>query len=170
MSAVRETSLGAVAAGSAHSTQPAPAYVLAPMQETDLDAVLEIERAVYSHPWTRPNFADSLRSAYQCWTARESGVLAGYFVLSAAAGEAHLLNLSIAMRYQRRGQGRAMLREVIAIARSLQAQRLFLEVRPSNRPAIMLYEGTGFQQLAVRRGYYPAHGGREDALVFALHL
>lgn len=167
MSAVPISSRMAAGAG---GTQPEPAYTLAPMQETDLDAVLAIEAAVYSHPWTRANFADSLRTGYQCWTARRDGGLTGYFVLSVALGEAHLLNLSVALPCQRRGYGRALLGEIVALARSLQAQRLFLEVRPSNRAAIMLYQGSEFRQLAVRRGYYPAHGGREDALVFTRHL
>lgn len=146
---------------------PAEGRSLVPMGETDLDEVVCIENAVYSHPWTRQNFSDSLRAGYVCRVARRNGALIGYYVVSAAAGEAHLLNLSIAPQAQRQGHGRALLGEAVALARTLGAERLFLEVRPSNPPAIALYSSEGFQQLAVRRGYYPAHGGREDALVFA---
>ena len=140
---------------------------LAPMAEADLDAVLVIERAVYTHPWTRGNFADSLRARYQCRTWRQGGTLLGYFVLLAAAGEAHLLNLSIAPACQRRGHGSALLREAMRVAREDGAKKVFLEVRPSNLAGKALYERFGFRKIALRRGYYPAQGGREDALVLS---
>ena len=143
---------------------------LAPMAEADLDAVLVIERAVYTHPWTRGNFADSLRARYQCRTWRQGGTLLGYFVLLAAAGEAHLLNLSIAPACQRRGHGSALLREAMRVAREDGAKKVFLEVRPSNLAGKALYERFGFRKIALRRGYYPAQGGREDALVLSCTL
>jgi ribosomal-protein-alanine N-acetyltransferase len=147
-----------------------PAPRLEPMRESDFPEVLAIENAIYSHPWTRGNFADSLRAAYQCRTWRCEGELIGYFVLLVAAGEAHLLNLSVAEPHQRRGHGGALLAEVMRIARERGARHVFLEVRPSNRGAKALYRRFGFRQIAVRRGYYPAHGGREDALVLTLAL
>ena len=140
------------------------------MSQSDLDEVLEIENALYTHPWTRGNFSDSLRAAYDCRTWRLEGGLLGYFILMAAAGEAHLLNLSIAERHQRRGHGSALLREAAAIARRRGAKDMFLEVRPSNRAAQGLYTRFGFRKVAVRRDYYPAHFGREDALVLSLSL
>lgn len=140
---------------------------LAAMAEADLDEVLAIENAVYSHPWTRGNFADSLRAAYPCRTWRHGSELLGYFVLMVAAGEAHLLNLSIAAGWQRRGHGTALLGEAMRIARELGARQMFLEVRPSNRPGQALYERHGFRKIAQRRGYYPARQGREDALVLS---
>jgi len=143
---------------------------LAPMGEADLDAVLVIERAAYTHPWTRGNFADSLRARYQCRTWRQGGTLLGYFVLLAAAGEAHLLNLSIAPACQRRGHGSALLREAMRVAREDGAKKVFLEVRPSNLAGKALYERFGFRKIALRRGYYPAQGGREDALVLSCVL
>lgn len=143
---------------------------LAPMTERDLDAVVAIERVVYSHPWTRGNFADSLRAGYRCCTWRVGGELVGYFVLMVAAGEAHLLNLSVAAAQQRRGHGAALLREALGVARDLGARHLFLEVRPTNLGAQALYARFGFERVAVRRGYYPARGGREDALVLSIEL
>ena len=143
---------------------------LAPMRDQDLAEVMTIESAIYTHPWTRGNFADSLRAGYECRTYRLQGELIGYFVLLAAAGEAHLLNLSVAEPRQRRGYGTALLNEATALARQLGAQNVFLEVRPSNRPAQELYYRYGFRKIAVRRGYYPAHAGREDALVLSLAL
>ena len=143
---------------------------LAPMGERDLEEVIAIERAIYSHPWTRGNFSDSLRAGYECRTWRLEGELIGYFILLLAAGEAHLLNLSIAARHQRSGHGRALLREAVEFARRRGARSLFLEVRPSNLAAQALYTRFGFRHIGVRRGYYPAHSGREDALVLTLAL
>jgi ribosomal-protein-alanine N-acetyltransferase len=143
---------------------------LVPMREHDLDEVLLIENAIYTHPWTRGNFADSLRAGYECRVLRLGAELLGYFVLMVAAGEAHLLNLSIAGAHQRRGHGSRLLRDAAALARKLGARSLFLEVRPSNRGAQALYTRFGFEKIAVRRGYYPARAGREDALVLTLPL
>ena len=140
------------------------------MREADLPEVMAIEQAIYTHPWTQANFADSLRAGYECRTWRVNGDLVGYFILMAAAGEAHLLNLSVAEPYQRRGHGAALLGEAAGLARRLGAKNVFLEVRPSNRAAQKLYTRFGFRNVAVRRGYYPAHTGREDALVLTLVL
>jgi len=140
------------------------------MREQDLEEVMAIESALYTHPWTRGNFADSLRAGYECRVLRLGPQLLGYFVVMVAVGEAHLLNLSVAAAHQRTGHGRALLGEAAALARGLGARSLFLEVRPSNRAAQALYTRFGFRKIAVRRGYYPAHAGREDALVLTLPL
>lgn len=140
------------------------------MRADDLAQVMAIEKAIYTHPWSQGNFADSLRAGYECRTWRLHGELIGYFVLMAAAGEAHLLNLSIAEPHQRRGHGGALLAEAASLARKLGAKNVFLEVRPSNRAAQGLYTRFGFRKVAVRKGYYPAHAGREDALVLTLAL
>jgi ribosomal-protein-alanine N-acetyltransferase len=143
---------------------------LAAMREADLAEVMSIEEAIYSHPWTRGNFADSLVAGYECRTWRVDAELVGYFILMVAAGEAHLLNLSIAPAWQRKGHGSALLREATGIARARGARGIFLEVRPSNAGAQALYTRFGFHKVAVRRGYYPALFGREDALVLTLAL
>jgi ribosomal-protein-alanine N-acetyltransferase len=140
------------------------------MRESDLRPVLEIEESLYEFPWTLGNFRDSLRAGYGCWVVRDGRQLIGYAVLMLAAGEGHLLNLSIAAHAQRRGHGRNLLDDVVGVARSLDAKILFLEVRPTNEVGQRLYAGYGFKQIGVRRGYYPAHRGREDALVLALDL
>jgi ribosomal-protein-alanine N-acetyltransferase len=140
------------------------------MQEADLAEVMAIESTIYSHPWSRGNFSDSLRAKYQCWTWRLGRDLLGYFVLLVAAGEAHLLNLSVAAACQRAGHGSALLKGVMQLSRSGGARQLFLEVRPSNLGAKALYERFGFRQVAVRPGYYPGFGGREDALVLTIEL
>ena len=143
---------------------------LSPMREADLAEVMAIESAIYSHPWTRGNFVDSLTAGYECRCLRNGDELVGYFVVMVAVQEAHLLNLSIAEKHQRRGYGSGLLREAADLARRLGARNMFLEVRPSNSGAQKLYTRFGFRKVGTRRGYYPAHSGREDAIVLTLPL
>lgn len=141
-----------------------------PMGESDLESVIEIEQRIYAFPWTLGNFRDSIRAGYSCWVCRGGAGLLGYAVLMLAAGEAHLLNLTIDTPSQRRGRGSRLLRHLVATARDYGAQVLFLEVRPSNAAGLALYARHGFRRIGVRRDYYPAQGGRENALVFALEF
>ena len=140
------------------------------MTAGDLDAVMAIENRVYRQPWTRGNFADSLDAGYHCWIVECCGANVGYSVVMIAAGEAHLLNLSIAGEWQRRGLGAALLRFIVKLALDYAASRIYLEVRPSNIAGRALYAQAGFSEIALRRDYYPADNGREDALVLALDL
>ena len=140
------------------------------MRTADLAGVVRIERSIYSHPWTLGNFRDSLHAGYSCWVVECDGCLAAYGVLMIGIGEAHLLNLSVAYDWQRRGLGRALLHHFIGLARQCEASRLLLEVRPSNAAARALYKAEGFLELYVRRGYYPAQAGREDAILMGLDV
>lgn len=141
-----------------------------PMQEADLDKVMRIEPLIYTHPWTRGNFRDSMRAGYSCWVMECGGEVAGYAVLMIGVHEAHLLNLSIALDWQGKGYGRALLLHLVAIARDCEAAHIFLEVRPSNAAARRLYAAEGFQEITVRRGYYPSGRMREDAILMGLAL
>ena len=147
-----------------------PAIELRPMAEADLPAVMAIENAIYAFPWTPGNFRDSLAAGYSCWMYVRDGEPIGYAVLMHASDEAHLLNLSIAARWQRQGYGSLLLQQLCEVARGHGARLLFLEVRPSNAAALRLYERHGFQRIGLRRDYYPAPAGREDALIFGLPL
>ena len=140
------------------------------MTGEDLGAVLAIEQAVYPHPWTRGNFDDSLAAGYHCWIVECGGEVAGYTVVMIAAGEAHLLNLSVSAQWQRRGLGREILNFVLKLARDYATRTILLEVRPSNAAARSLYAAAGFTGVAVRRDYYPAGEAREDAIVLQLEL
>src|ERR1700687_4802145 len=143
---------------------------LRPMRVIDLDLVMEVEPTLYSHPWTRGNFDDSLTAGYSCWTLRCGGVLAGYGVLMSGVREAHLLNLSVAIPWQRHGFGRMLLEHFVGVARASDALQMYLEVRPSNSAARQLYAHFGFREITVRRGYYPARRGREDAILMGISL
>lgn len=144
--------------------------VFRPMHMEDIDAVMALERDIYPFPWTRGNFSDSLTAGYSCWVYAFCDAPIGYGILMMAAGEAHLLNLGIARDWQRQGLGRKFLAHLIQVAQGYHAETLFLEVRPSNIPALRLYAGMGFNEIAVRRNYYPAANGREDAIMMGLTL
>ena len=140
------------------------------MISADLDAVAAIEQEIYAHPWTRGNFSDSLEAGYHCWVVERGGVTSGYTVVMIAAGEAHLLNLTVGLPWQGQGVGRELLNFVLKLARDYGAQDMFLEVRPSNAAARALYAAAGFSEITMRRDYYPAGAGREDAIVLHLAL
>ena len=140
------------------------------MAAEDLPEVLEIERRAYAFPWTEGIFKDCLRVGYPAWVYGENGRIQGYGILSVAADEGHILNLCVAPEYQRRGVGRRLLRALLLTAERLDVNTLFLEVRVSNHAAIALYRKFGFNEIGVRRQYYPARKGREDAMVLARHL
>ena len=147
-----------------------PHVEMLPMHSRDLDDVLAIENAVYPFPWTRGNFADSLAAGYSAWVCRIGGELVGYVVVMLAVDEAHLLNISVHQSRQGMGFGARLLRHAMECARLGGADRLFLEVRPSNERAVDLYRHFGFRQIGQRKGYYPAVTGREDALIFDKEL
>jgi ribosomal-protein-alanine N-acetyltransferase len=141
-----------------------------PMRLEDLDALLRIERAAYPYPWTHGNFRDCVESGYSCWVGEVEGELAAYWVMMMAVGEGHILNCCVAPAWQRRGFGRELMGHLIDVARSHETGALFLEVRPSNTPAVRLYQHVGFEGIALCRNYYPADAGREDALVMRMYL
>lgn len=147
-----------------------PVFELRPMTGADLSAAMAIETAIYAFPWTLGNFRDALAAGYDCSAYVRNGDLIGYAVVMRASDEAHLLNLSIAAGCQTQGHGSRLLQLLCEVARG-QAARLFvLEVRPSNAAGLRLYVQHGFQRVGLRRDYYPATGGREDALIFSLPL
>ncbi|MDV3515676.1 ribosomal protein S18-alanine N-acetyltransferase [Stenotrophomonas sp. C1657] len=150
-------------------SQPGPVAMRA-LRESDLNAVMAIEVRGYPYPWTRGIFLDCLRAGYPGLAMERDGLLIGYGVLSLAADEAHVLNICIDPLVQSRGLGRQLLRALVRLAADRGAQRVFLEVRPSNTPALALYHSEGFNEIGRRPRYYPAAQGREDALVMAIEL
>ena len=154
------------------------------MNAADMDAIMRIEQSVHAHPWTRGNFTDALKSDSVCKVYEDGEEMLGYVVLMPAVDEVELLNISIAAAHQRKGLGRKLLAETMAVARGMNMRRMLLEVRPSNVAALGLYSDAGFSEIGLRRGYYPAaparstpvgapllrndpsaDNGREDAIV-----
>jgi ribosomal-protein-alanine N-acetyltransferase len=147
-----------------------PAVLIRPMHDADLAVVAALERSSYRFPWAEGIFRDCVRVGYVCRVIEVGGRIVGYGVLSAGAGEAHVLNLCVADEFRCRGLGRHMMGHLIERARGFGVRDAFLEVRPSNTTAIRLYQSMGFEQIGVRRGYYQASVGREDAVVLKLDL
>ncbi len=140
------------------------------MTELDLDAVAAAEARIHPFPWTRGNFADSLAAGHGAWLAREGGRMTGYAVMMRVVEEVHLLNISVLPELQRGGRGSALLNQLVAWARMHGATRMLLEVRPGNLAGQGFYRRQGFAEIGRRRDYYPAHEGREDAIVMARGL
>ncbi len=136
-----------------------------PMHELDVPAIVVIERAAYQFPWSEGIFRDCLRVGYVCRVIDVGGDMAGYAIMSIGAGEAHILNVCVADEYRGRGLARRVLAYLLERARAAGMHEAFLEVRPSNTTAARLYHSMGFEQVGVRRGYYQATVGREDAAV-----
>ncbi len=156
----------------ASTTSTAAALRFAMMRAQDVEAVVAVENDAYPFPWTRGNFLDSLASRYDAWTLREADArLAGYFLLMHAVDETHLLNITVRPDLHGRGYGRMLLDKVIQLALDANMRSVLLEVRPSNEHALSVYRHCGFQQIGIRKQYYPAAGtSREDAIVMRLML
>jgi ribosomal-protein-alanine N-acetyltransferase len=135
------------------------------MMPEDIARVMQIETTAYQFPWSDGIFRDCLRVGYVCCVAELDDIIVGYGIMSTGAGEAHVLNLCVDEPWRGRGMGGQLLAHLLEFARSLGVIEAFLEVRPSNTSAIRLYQAAGFSQIGVRRGYYQAVGGREDAVV-----
>jgi ribosomal-protein-alanine N-acetyltransferase len=140
------------------------------MQPADLKAVAAVERAAYQYPWSLGIFRDCLLAGYHCLVLDLAGSVTGYGIMSIAAGEAHLLNLCVHPNAQHFGYGRRLLSALMLRAAEADADKVFLEVRPSNEIALRLYRSAGFEQIGIRPAYYQADHGREDAVILAATL
>jgi [ribosomal protein S18]-alanine N-acetyltransferase len=147
-----------------------PDVLIRTMSENDVSEVIAVERASYQFPWSEGIFRDCLRVGYVCRVVTVHDTIIGYGVMSVGAGEAHILNLCISELSRCKGVGRQLLTYLIERGAAAGMSEAFLEVRPSNTSAIRLYQSVGFEQVGMRRGYYQAVGGREDAAVLKLAL
>jgi ribosomal-protein-alanine N-acetyltransferase len=141
--------------------------LLRPMERGDINIMAEIEAAAYEFPWELETFRSCFKVGYHCWIGERARELVGYGISTIGAAESHVLNICVAPAWQGRGYGRAILQQLIDEATRFKADSMFLEVRPSNPGAIKLYRGMGFNEIGMRKDYYPAKNGREDAMVMA---
>ncbi len=140
------------------------------MTKQDLSAIVRIEQRSYQFPWTGNIFLDCLRHGYSAWVLETGLGIIGYGVMSLMVRECHLLNLCVDPDYRGQGKGRQLLEEMLGIARTQDADTVFLEVRTSNFHALSLYLSEGFNEIGTRRNYYPSPMGREDAVILARKL
>ncbi|AMN46319.1 ribosomal-protein-alanine N-acetyltransferase [Steroidobacter denitrificans] len=141
-----------------------------PMTLNDVEAVLAVEQASYPFPWSEGIFRDCIRAGYFCRIVECTGEITGHAIMSHGAGEAHILNICLRADMRGLGVGRQLMEFLLERARAVHMEDVFLEVRPSNPIAIHLYESLGFVRIGVRKGYYQASGGREDAWIYKLVL
>jgi ribosomal-protein-alanine N-acetyltransferase len=141
-----------------------------PMTLDDIDVVMLLENRVYQFPWTDRIFRDCIRVGYDCWLALLEETVVAHAVISVAAGECHILNLSVTENHQGKGIGKQFIQFLLNIARNKRAEIMMLEVRPSNIRAINCYNSAGFNEIGCRKDYYPAPNGKEDALLFARQI
>ena len=148
-----------------------PRLTRRPMTVRDLDAVVAVETRCYSHPWSRGNFTDSLAAGYLAEVLVDGeGELVAYVIAMTGVDELHLLNITVAPDWQGQGHGQVLMAALEQHARHQGLATLWLEVRESNQRARALYRRLGFEEVGLRRGYYPAATRREDAVVMSLTL
>ena len=152
------------------AVMPLPNLRVRAMLRDDLDRVLDIERASYGFPWSEGIFRDCLRVGYECRVLVRDEEVIGYGIVSALVREAHILNICLDVAYRRLGLGRRLLEHLLAVAARKDVRDVFLEVRPSNTAALMLYRAFGFDVVGRRSDYYRSPEGREDALVLKATL
>lgn len=140
------------------------------MQQADLDAVYAVEQAAYEYPWSFKNLQNCLNTGYNCWIWRLNTQVIGHGIMLIGGGECSILNLCTHPAYQKRGLGQQMLLHLLNIGREQRADTAFLEVRKSNITALRLYQRVGFNEIGIRRDYYPHSKGRMDAIVLAKTL
>ena len=144
--------------------------LIRPMQITDVPCVSQLESALFSYPWGQAAFYDCLSSPFYAWVMTSDDLILGYAIVMLAADESQLLSIGIAESLQGQGWGHYLLKAIVALVQAKGIEKMFLEVRVSNISAIRLYERFGFEYVGIRRAYYPAEQGREDARVYTLGI
>lgn len=137
------------------------------MRESDLAGVHRLEKLSQPVPWPLPFFRRQLRGRASCWVLEKGGVIIGFGIVAFVEDWAHIMNMCVAPAYRRRGLGRRMMLHLLEIARRRQCRRVWLEVRRSNRPAILLYGKLDFRVKRIRKNYYRTRQGLRDGLVMA---
>ena len=140
------------------------------MQEHDLPAVYRLEKACQPMPWPCWCFRSTIRSRASCWVVEKEGEIIGFGILSIEKGRAHIMNMCVAPAHQRQGLGRRIMLHLLSIAKKKHARNAWLEVRSTNRPAILLYRKLGFRAKLIRKGYYRMRHGRKNAIIMARKL
>lgn len=140
------------------------------MSHHDIEQVLDIEQAAYDFPWSANVFAECLKAGYVCRVCFDNDAMVGYGIMSMGAGECHIMNLCVHPLRHGNGYGSLLMSDLLEIAGRSNTHMAFLEVRISNNKAHALYQQLGFNEIGIRKNYYPARRGREDAYVLAKTL
>jgi ribosomal-protein-alanine N-acetyltransferase len=138
---------------------------LTPLAEADLEAVAAIEQLAHPHPWSVGNFKDALKAGNLAQGLKAGAQWVGYYVAMPVLDEVHLLNITVAPVFQGQGWARCLMQSLSLWAQTQQANTLWLEVRESNARALKLYTAFGFEQVGIRKDYYPVSANRREAAV-----
>jgi len=141
------------------------------MMLDDLLSIVNIEQEANQFPWSIKNFEDSMKAKHHAWVfVDDRNEIQGYTLVQKVVDETHLLNICVKPSAQGQGLGREILNHVIDFANSISSVLIVLEVRSSNQRAQQLYLQSGFNEMSIRKDYYPAKEGREDAVLMGLDL
>ncbi|MCZ8235257.1 MAG: ribosomal protein S18-alanine N-acetyltransferase [Inhella sp.] len=153
----------------AQAVSPAD-LVWRPLDVASVERILPIEQQVYSHPWTRGNFIDSIAAGHKGAVGLLNDDVVCYWVAMTVLDEVHLLNVAVAREHWGQGLGQAAMAHLLAQARAAGADQVWLEVRVSNARAIALYARLGFEPMGLRRAYYPLDPHRREDARLMRHL
>ncbi|WP_380184647.1 ribosomal protein S18-alanine N-acetyltransferase [Kalamiella sp. sgz302252] len=136
----------------------------------DLERAFAIEQRSHAFPWSEKTFASNQGERYLNYRLDVGTEMAAFAITQIVLDEATLFNLAVDPAFQRRGLGRALLQHLIKELEQRGVLTLWLEVRASNQAAIALYQQLDFNEVSVRRNYYPTAEGKEDAIIMALTI
>ena len=140
------------------------------MQEHDLPAVHRLEKQSQPYPWPQWCFRSLIRSGASCWVLEQNGEIIGFGIFNVRINRAHIMNMCVAPEYRRHGLGRRIMLHMLSMAKKNHARRAWLEVRATNRTAILLYRKLGFRAREIRKGYYLTRRGRQNAIIMSRKL
>ena len=136
----------------------------------DIEKIVLIEEDCHISPWSKTNFLDSISAGNLFQVLKDDELIIGYYIACFAADECELLNITVSKNLHRQGFGKAIISYLINNCLERKTSNLFLEVRRSNKNAILLYEQKGFNEVGIRPNYYKTSNGNEDAILMALSL
>ena len=134
---------------------------------SDIEKIVLIEADCHISPWSKTNFLDSISAGNLFQVLKEDELIIGYYIASFAADECELLNITVNKHFHRQGFGKIIISHLVKNCLVRKVSNLFLEVRRSNKNAILLYEKKGFNEVGIRPNYYKTTNGNEDAILMA---
>ena len=144
---------------------------ISPILACDFESLFAIEQRSHLVPWSLGTLKNNQGERYLNLKIEQNQQIIGFAICQWVLDEATLFNIAIDPQAQGQGFGRLLLQALIAQLRAQGIATLWLEVRESNQKAQRLYDQLGFNQVDVRKNYYPtADGKRENAIVMALYL
>ncbi|OBX04363.1 alanine acetyltransferase [Gallibacterium genomosp. 3] len=142
-----------------------------PIQETDFAQIFSIETAAHTVPWSLGTLKNNQGENYLNLKLLQQDQIVGFCICQMVLDEATLFNIAITPQSQGQGLGKTLLQSLMAQLREKGINTLWLEVRESNKKAQCLYQTLGFNEVSLRKNYYPLpDGGREHAIIMACYL